>query len=271
MYDDGTHVGIGTTSPSAYLDIYETTIGSLTDLINLANDGDGFNIVSYKTGVGIANSFAKDNDTSGSSTMYISGNLELGTPTLEVYAGNNELAAYLGGQLKIVDGTEGENKVLTSDADGLASWKDLEAITGSTVAFSAGDQIGTGVLDLTTTPMIFDSVFYNLGGGYDPNTGEFTAPVTGLYHFDASILWGFPPVFPVAGGYYELDYLVNGVVTNVEIQTFAAGEWSNLSRSTDLYLNVGDIVSVQILHNSGTVEVTTPDAANSTFTGHLIR
>ncbi|MFP3541137.1 hypothetical protein, partial [Pseudomonas sp. SIMBA_044] len=35
------------------------------------------------------------------------------------------------GALKIVDGTQGTDKVLTSDADGVATWKELPASGGT--------------------------------------------------------------------------------------------------------------------------------------------
>lgn len=36
------------------------------------------------------------------------------------------------------------------------------------------------------TVIVFDGVYYNHGGGYDPATGLFTAPVNGIYSFKAN-------------------------------------------------------------------------------------
>lgn len=266
MYDDGNYVGIGTTSPMGYLDIQESDNSSSVDLLNLSNSGDGVNIFSYKTGDNTANIFMKDNVTSTTATVYISGNMDVGTPSLEVIAGNNLIAAYMGGQVQIEDGTEGNNKVFTSNANGVGSWKDLNAVLGGPIAFSSGLQAGAFIPNNTPTNIAFDSVEYNLGGGYNPITGEFTAPVEGVYHFDASVWWFF-----TAGGDYELDFVVNGTPKYIEIQSFANGEVSNMSRSTDIYLKVGDKVRIRLLHLSGFIELIYPDAGNSTFTGHLVR
>lgn len=48
-------------------------------------------------------------------------------------------------------------------------------------------RLSQNVAGATTETLKLDSVHYNGGGGYDSTTGIFTAPVTGLYLFMATI------------------------------------------------------------------------------------
>lgn len=38
------------------------------------------------------------------------------------------------------------------------------------------------------TTILFNNITFNVGNGYNPATGLFTAPITGIYHFKAEIL-----------------------------------------------------------------------------------
>ena len=71
----------------------------------------------------------------GPDIYYNTGMVGIGTTTPTA---NLEVA----GTLKIIDGNQGANKVLTSDADGLASWQDASAVGETDPVFIASDAYG---------------------------------------------------------------------------------------------------------------------------------
>ncbi|XP_056254286.1 complement C1q-like protein 2 [Seriola aureovittata] len=129
------------------------------------------------------------------------------------------------------------------------------------VAFSAslvaeGDAT-IGPFDKHTT-LIFKHVMTNIGSGYDPNTGVFTAPVRGAYHFQ----W-----YIGAHGSNTAAVLVKN--TN---HIFAAHEqqgsgFGSSSQGADLLLEAGDVVFVRLWVNSKTYDNTN---RHTTFSGHLL-
>ena len=84
------------------------------------------------------------------------------------------------GTVRIRGGAPAAGKVLTSDANGLASWQGLPPI---------------GTMTQITSDVVLPYGFNNIGLGstvYNPvgltSLNYFTAPTTGFYHFDV-ILW----------------------------------------------------------------------------------
>ena len=80
--------------------------------------------------------------------------------------------AQLNGQIKIVDGTQGNNKVLTSDADGLATWEDIRdnsytlSYNSKTAEISLLDSEGRVVSTITHRDLDFQQLTWN-GSTYD--------------------------------------------------------------------------------------------------------
>ncbi|MEI8204056.1 MAG: tail fiber domain-containing protein, partial [Bacteroidota bacterium] len=88
-----------------------------------------------------------------------SGNVGIGTTTptakLEVIGG-----------VKIVDGTQGANKVLTSDANGLASWQNAGSSIGWTLSGNTGVTNGNFIGTINNVPLKFKVSNQKSGGIY---------------------------------------------------------------------------------------------------------
>lgn len=121
------------------------------------------------------------------------------------------------------------------------------------IIFNATRSTSTAVS--ATNVVVFDTVSFNVGGGYSNSTGRFTAPITGYYHFD------------VTGGNstsWYFDLRKNGTIwRRAEKTTTGWFQW--LSIGVDLYLAAGDYVDIQV--NAGDVRFDAPYAG---FSGHLI-
>ncbi len=137
IFDDGTNVGVGTITPFGKLHVVQNNSGVVIgggpvtgSELKFLNAGTSHMSI-YNRGNN-ALTFAQTSslsqtNTVGNPLMTLTsiGNLGLGTTTpattLDVL-----------GNFKLVDGTQGANKVLTSNAAGVASWQVIPAGTGGT-------------------------------------------------------------------------------------------------------------------------------------------
>jgi hypothetical protein len=119
IFDDGTNVGIGTTTPSHNLEVkvdglgFSQTTSDGTKKIGTYAGADGLYL---QTHTDDALNFATNNSLA-QMTLNANGNLGIG---VEIATAKLDVA----GAIKIADGTQGVGKILTSDASGLASWDD---------------------------------------------------------------------------------------------------------------------------------------------------
>jgi hypothetical protein len=98
------------------------------------------------------------------------------------------------GNVRIVDGTQGSGKVLTSDANGNASWQPASGGTGGGtphVAFFAGNDVvaSQAIPAATVQTVAFGPGYahFNDGGGYSTATNRFTPPVPGVYQVNVTV------------------------------------------------------------------------------------
>jgi len=136
----------------------------------------------------------------------------------------------------------------------------------------------------TMTRVTFDKIAYDIGGNYDVSAYKFTAPVAGIYHFNAKVLWDDSNAGDWDAGERRDIYLVkNGGTT-----TISAGDRTDASLytvtsdlddkfqmgqiSADVKLDTGDFMEVGLYHDSGEAQRTYNQSSElwSSWSGHLI-
>ncbi|MBL7773880.1 MAG: hypothetical protein JNM95_13530, partial [Chitinophagaceae bacterium] len=127
------NVGLNNTNPASRLTVgnegytgsqvvhfYDTT--NTVSYVQRIDVTDAYGLFVNKTGLNEAAYISKDNTGSGTSSLYVYGNMSAGTPALTVTSGNNDAAQFYG-SLTVTDGSQGAGKVFTSDASGKGTWK----------------------------------------------------------------------------------------------------------------------------------------------------
>lgn len=173
----------------------------------------------------------------------------------------------INGNIKIIDGSQGTGKILTSDATGTASWQPVLSPAAS-AAFKARKSFDQLTYSGGSYSMNFGTVDYNDGGNY--SSDAFITPTTGVYHFDIKLLWALTAV----GSRYNVTVTLNsGTFANelsrsqYFIEPSTSGNFSS-DLSVDIKLTGGQQVYVMAFQSSGTTQSVLSNY--STFNGHRL-
>lgn len=184
------------------------------------------------------------------------------TPTIN----SNTWAGHFTGRIAVVDGTEGNGKVLASDASGNASWQDLITPDIHLSATSCGSQ----TLPISTQTVIntWTSLSEAGGSNYNPATGEYTIPVSGYYSIDLHTSLSTAPSGGATGiACYILkngSQLVIGFAASSVTGAYPCDPVAHIERP----LIAGDKISFSLIQN--TTGAMTINGAASYFSIHLI-
>jgi hypothetical protein len=154
-------------------------------------------------------------------------------------------AGYFNGRIAVKDGTEGNGKVLTSDASGNASWQDqnTQSVGISMFQFTSNLTIPPN----TATPITQWKNIANEDGGanYNSSTGEYTITVAGVYQVNAQIIWSS---FATPAECRIWLYINSAFFTESIEQNNSSLQPSQISLSKRF--NVGDKISFYVIQYS---------------------
>lgn len=218
-------VGINTDTPNATLDVKSTTgrTTSATKNLELRNGADTKLVTVLDDGkVGIGTD----------------------TPSTKLHIDNGTT----NGAIRITDGTEGAGKVLTSDANGLATWKSLQGVDTQYAKFTANITSNLHLWNNVDTPI--------------PGIGTYTANKKGkyliIYH---SFLYNGGNIGEKS--FYFRVYKTPSGGTRSRILSEETYGWVTTRLNTHLSsivsLNVGDVLDFSLNASIGT----TPASATS--------
>ncbi|MGQ0827191.1 MAG: C1q-like domain-containing protein [Bacteroidota bacterium] len=187
------------------------------------------------------------------------GNVGIGIP-------NPTQRLEVAGRVKIMDGSEGPDKVFVSDATGVGSWKPSSINTGFTAFRTTTSSIPNG-----SSSVVLPSEAIDDASAFNNTTGVFTAPGPGVYLFSASA------AFTNGNGVnYVAMEIVKGPTTTIK-QSIGrtpngTGEFISLEATVMVRLAAGEQISLRVFNNSG-ANVTLMGDSNGIYTslnGHKI-
>lgn len=175
------------------------------------------------------------------------------------------------GVLKIRGGNPGLNKVLTSDASGVASWVS-PAAAFNPVPFKATNSVD----QIIGTSVIFGLTFNT--EEYDPDnnfsSSSFFTPSDGIYHFDATVVWFLSGVTSASS--LQLVLSVNGAnvhIISVKIPASTSGFYSQ-TISADISLTLSQTVTLKVYQDTGVNQIIGGNSGSlkaTYFNGHRIK
>jgi hypothetical protein len=251
------NVGIGTTTPAMALHVSKATDTTLlllenrTTLNTGTNTGLYFKNGSYYTGavksIGTGTNvsrlsfftFADGSPNSLRERLSIvdGGNVGVGitTPTATLH---------VNGTMRLEGNGAAAGKVLTSDANGNASWQ--TSGTGNGVGFSAYLSASLPLADGVTTDVTGYTEDFDDGNVFTPANGRFTAPSAGVYQifYNLNFLESGTAI-----KYLNIDVKVNGGTTNTfyyVVQGLNSNAGATYTNSLILKLAQGDFISLSV-------------------------
>lgn len=125
-----------------------------------------------------------------------------------------------------------------------------------------------GVVPASNAILTFETKNYDYNNNYSTSTGKYTAPVDGVYFFNACISWQISSSHGTAFGqqFYKNGVLIS-MGTNL-VNMFTGGYTITNPSSTQLKLVAGDEITVRAITN-GSTSINVPDSLTY-FEGHLI-
>jgi hypothetical protein len=132
---------------------------------------------------------------------------------------------------------------------------------GTNISFRAEGTPAQALAAGTNTQVTYASILVNNGNAFAGN--QFTAPIAGVYHFDAAVQLSSP----TTSNRYVLRIDING--SSKAIASATCTDYYVLAASTDVLLNAGDIVVVT-MYCTVTGASVYPSTYSTYFDGHIV-
>ncbi|MCC7030481.1 MAG: hypothetical protein IT257_09255 [Chitinophagaceae bacterium] len=246
-------VGVGTNTPIAKI---HAISGAQVDTAIFATTSSG-----GSKQVGVFGTY----NTAGFGAGIVGRGFGGGTPPastdIGVYGSSSGTAVWSAGTLRVSASGEAAGRTLTCvNASGDAVWS-------GAIAFRA-TSFNTAINAGTTTTIIYPTEVFDEGADYNPATGEFTVPESGVYTF--SYTSTHQALAAYATGNVFTNFQVNGTSVTGSPANFEPSKvtfW-NMQNTTTLKLVAGDVVTVTCSNNTN---VNINANANNTFNGYKVR
>ncbi len=135
---------------------------------------------------------------------------------------------------------------------------------GRPVAFRAYNSVATTLTDASIVQIAFATEVYDYGGNFA--SSAFTAPYTGIYHFDTSVTIDSAVSTPVD---MQIYLYVDGAAHSIGGR-FTTGSDYGMNMGADINLTAGQVVTVRFYQNSAGNEATVASNLYTWFTGFLV-
>lgn len=191
------------------------------------------------------------------------------------------LALHVNGNLRIAGGNTNpvNGAVLTSDASGNATWKTNRVafrVSGVNSSFDGLPDNDFKRIQFAFEDYDYANNFTYLSPGTTPTTSSstFTAPVKGLYHFDAHTEAGSNDISDMSWGWIRIMVDRNGTLLQMErlpgISDASTPSGMEYRISLDLQLFPGDKVYVEVLQRNDGEDNGVLTSGYTYFSGHLV-
>lgn len=245
------HIKNTSTNSSTYSIAGEAISG--TGLLGISNTGSGVYGYSNSSAIGV---FGMSKENTG-----VKGVSEFGTGGY--FESDEANALEIKGKMRIngTQGIGGAQLIVPSNGNN-PIWQDP-------ISFAAKD-LGASdfeVVSGTDTKLPYTIEDFDLGTDFSTVHSEFTAPVRGIYHFDAMIMW---KAHTNGVGIVAITLKINGGVhSSIRTPAITGKEISNML-SQDLFLNANDKVAIYAYQTSGADQLVIENPFFSRFSGHLV-
>lgn len=242
------------TLPKAY------SINSSSNLLEVNNTGSGTGIKGGSlSSYGLFGQSTNGSGVYGNSTNNYGGFF---SGAKGVYASGNDWGLFLAGRLNLQGSLGATGNTMVVNSTGEPVWQPNVAFAVKDVGASS-----QAIPHNTDTKVNFDSEEYDLSNNFDVTSNVFTAPFTGLYHFDAAIMWDGPTN---STGFLAITLKVGN--TNIFTVRSPASQNQTPSNmlSMDISLNANQTVSILAYQNTGVSQNINADNRTSRFSGRLV-